>query len=513
MTTYKVLLIDDEPSALEAMELWIDWQALGFEIVGTCANGQAGLQMIRELAPDLVITDVNMPLLSGLEMVAAWQRAGGRETKFAILSGYSEFEYAQTAIRYGIHHYLLKPVFPEEAGEELRQIRLELEQEAHSRKCRQLAASEETAAVVKGLLLGQPSVQASPELPAGLPAHPGSWSVCLIQTEPQHYAEVRVRAAGLLTGITGAVLADMEAGSCAIVFGSASAEEGRRTFKRIADALRQGCPDIPLFIASGDNAAVLNSINHSYQTAKETLQHFFYRAPAAGLLMYEEISNIPFSSDYDHLKLADELAGFVNTLDLPGFRQAAASAASSFRAKHVSPGTVKKFIIHLVYRILELAPLPEEDTSRENYGEDRLSGLTSQLLTLDRLMNHLLAAAETGIGLLLQERDRRSHDVVRDINLYIREHYRESLTIQRLAEIFYLHPVYLGQLLIKKNGMGFNELLHNLRIEEAVKLLEDPGLKLSEIAEKAGYANYGQFLKQFERKMHLSPNEYRQAKF
>ncbi|MNE71728.1 TCP pilus virulence regulatory protein [compost metagenome] len=128
-------------------------------------------------------------------------------------------------------------------------------------------------------------------------------------------------------------------------------------------------------------------------------------------------------------------------------------------------------------------------------------------------MNHLLAAAETGIGLLLQERDRRSHDVVRDINLYIREHYRESLTIQRLAEIFYLHPVYLGQLLIKKNGMGFNELLHNLRIEEAVKLLEEPGLKLSEIAEKAGYANYGQFLKQFERKMHLSPNEYRQAKF
>lgn len=60
--------------------------------------------------------------------------------------------------------------------------------------------------------------------------------------------------------------------------------------------------------------------------------------------------------------------------------------------------------------------------------------------------------------------------------------------------------------------MGFNELLHSLRIEEAVKLLEERRLKLSEIAEKVGYANYGQFLKQFEKKMHLSPNEYRQAK-
>ncbi|KUP23293.1 helix-turn-helix domain-containing protein [Paenibacillus sp. DMB5] len=127
-------------------------------------------------------------------------------------------------------------------------------------------------------------------------------------------------------------------------------------------------------------------------------------------------------------------------------------------------------------------------------------------------MEYLLAFAEEVIRLLLQERGNRSQDVVRDINRYVQEHYRESLTIQRLAEIFYLHPVYLGQLLIKKNGIGFNELLHNLRIEEAARLLEERTLKLSEIAERVGYANYGQFLKQFEKKMHLSPNEYRQAK-
>ncbi|MNC43927.1 putative response regulatory protein [compost metagenome] len=103
--TYKVLLIDDEPSALEGMLLWIDWRELGFEICGTCGNGQEGLRLIGELDPDLVITDVNMPLLNGLEMIGAWQQAGGREIKFVILSGYSEFEYAQTAIRYGINHY------------------------------------------------------------------------------------------------------------------------------------------------------------------------------------------------------------------------------------------------------------------------------------------------------------------------------------------------------------------------------------------------------------------------
>jgi two-component system response regulator YesN len=127
-------------------------------------------------------------------------------------------------------------------------------------------------------------------------------------------------------------------------------------------------------------------------------------------------------------------------------------------------------------------------------------------------MGHLLACGEAVIELLLQERGRQSQDVVRDINHYIQEHYRESLTIQKLAEIFYLHPVYLGQLLIKRNGMGFNELLHCLRIDEAVKLLHEHNLKLSEIAERVGYANYGQFLKQFEKKMRVSPNEYRNTK-
>lgn len=72
--TYKVLLIDDEPGALEGMQLWIDWNKLGFEVCGTCSNGLEGLQQIQEQLPDLVVTDVNMPIMDGLEMIAAWRQ-------------------------------------------------------------------------------------------------------------------------------------------------------------------------------------------------------------------------------------------------------------------------------------------------------------------------------------------------------------------------------------------------------------------------------------------------------
>ncbi len=511
--TYKVLLIDDEPSALEGMLLWIDWRELGFEICGTCGNGQEGLRLIGELDPDLVITDVNMPLLNGLEMIGAWQQqAGGREIKFVIISGYSEFEYAQTAIRYGINHYLLKPVFPEEATEELREIYQELEQEERGRRFKQMAASEETAAAIKGLLYEQPAEKADPEFLASLPADICCWNVCLIQTAPQQYAEVRGTAAALIAGAPAMYLVDLEAGCCAIVFGSFSAGQESDAIRGIAASLQQECPGLTLFIAAGTSVPALTGITNSYRTAKETLQHFFYRASPAGFLMYYEIKDTPFSRQYDHIRMADELIGFINTLDLPGFRSAVDSAAHSFQEKLVAPEAVKKFVIHLIYRIRELTQVTENGKRVELLNEFQLPEIHHYRLTLSGLMGYLLTSGEAGIELLLEERGRRSRDIVRDINQYIQEHYRESLTIQKLAEIFYLHPVYLGQLLIKKNGIGFNELLHNLRIEEAARLLHEQKLKLSEVAEQVGYANYGQFLKQFEKKMKMSPNEYRNAK-
>lgn len=152
---YKVLLIDDEPSALEGMQLWIDWEELGFELCGTCGNGREGLRLMKLLEPDLVITDVNMPLMNGLEMIEAWQEQDAGRPKFVILSGYSEFEYARTAISYGISHYLLKPVFPEEAAEELREIHQELEQEANRRMIHEIASEEEAVALIRGLLYGK----------------------------------------------------------------------------------------------------------------------------------------------------------------------------------------------------------------------------------------------------------------------------------------------------------------------------------------------------------------------
>lgn len=510
---YRVLLIDDEPSALEGMLLWIDWQELGFEVCGTCSNGREGLQLMKELKPDLVITDVNMPLLNGLEMIAAWQQEGERKIKFVILSGYSEFEYAQTAISYGVNHYLLKPIFPEEAAGELREIYGELKQETRSLMLDLIASSEEGSTLIKELLNECSKDRTGTELYARMSEGISAWNMCLVQTAPEQYVEVRAKALALIAGKAAMYLVDLEAGIFGIVYGTSTLSPGSDIICKLPFALRSEFPGLPLFIASGAAAGSLRSIAGSYRTAKETLLHYFYHPEYQDVLTFKEIQKQKFSYHYDHIRLVDSLIGPVNTIDLAAYRQAVEEVASCFRESLVAPEIVMKFVIHIMYRIQELTPGKGGESEPKAAREPKLPEIQHAMMTLDGLMSRLRASGETVIEELLREQDMRSHGIVREINQYIEQHYRESLSIQKLAEVFFLHPVYLGQLLSKKNGINFNEQLHNLRIREAVKLLRENKLKLSEIAEQVGYANYGQFLKQFEKKMHMGPNDYRNAKF
>ncbi|OKP94977.1 response regulator [Paenibacillus sp. P46E] len=507
---YRVLLIDDEPSSLEGLMLWIDWEALGFDVCGTCSNGREGIEQMRQLQPDLVITDVNMPVMNGLEMVAAWRREEPEKIRFAILSGYSEFEYAQTAIRYGIHHYLLKPIFPEETAEELKAIHQELERDNRRLLMNQMASSETIAAGMKRMLLHKPDDQQAQVLPVGLPEGMDWWNILLLQTIPELYPELRGRVAALVAEQQAMYLVDLEAGSLAVVFGYGSRFPA--TAADMLAPLQQEYAGKPVFISLGAAGKSALHLAESYRTAKEAGLHFFYGTLPVGYISYQEINDNPFSYHYDHIRLMDAILAPVNTLDLERFRQAVDSAAHSFREQHVAPDVVKKLVIHLMYRMIGLTPEGGEGRRLLLPGSLDASEMPHTLLNLTQLMKLLSACGEACIEQLMQAQRQGSHGIVQEINQYIGEHYRESLTIQKLAEVFYLHPVYLGQLLRKKNGIPFNEQLHTLRIEKAADLLRQSTLKLSEIADQVGYTNYGQFLKQFEKKMGTGPGQYRNTK-
>jgi two-component system response regulator YesN len=126
---YKILIADDEANVREGIRDNLNWSELGFEVVGDFENGREVIQAAAQLQPDVVLTDINMPFVDGLE-VSRYLFEHFPRTKVIILTGYDEFEYAQQALKLKVHDYILKPNTANELRQILTRLKAELDEEA-----------------------------------------------------------------------------------------------------------------------------------------------------------------------------------------------------------------------------------------------------------------------------------------------------------------------------------------------------------------------------------------------
>lgn len=130
---YNVMLVDDEEEIRVAIEKKIDWAELDFNVVGSASNGWDALDMALERHPDVVLTDINMPFMNGLEF-SKRLKAELPDTKFVILTGYDEFEYAKEAIELSVVEYILKPVDSDELYQLFSRLKVRLDDESEKRR-------------------------------------------------------------------------------------------------------------------------------------------------------------------------------------------------------------------------------------------------------------------------------------------------------------------------------------------------------------------------------------------
>ncbi|MDR1748062.1 MAG: response regulator [Spirochaetaceae bacterium] len=135
---YKVIIVDDEDTIVTGLSQLLPWQKFGCEISATANNGESALSLIRELKPDILFTDIRMPGMDGLSLIAAF-RSEFPEMQITILSGYPEFEYAQRALHLGVANYLLKP----SRIDELESALMRMTEILNKRRDRAVAAEDE----------------------------------------------------------------------------------------------------------------------------------------------------------------------------------------------------------------------------------------------------------------------------------------------------------------------------------------------------------------------------------
>ena len=149
----RILIADDEMRVCKLIRYLVDWNSLGIEIIGEASNGKDALDFILQKKPDVVMLDIRIPKLSGLE-VAEQARKQGYQGKIIILSGYSDFKYAQEAIRYGVEYYLTKPIDEKELEDILVHVKGDLDTEAATENAREHYRRKAKDAILKDILSG-----------------------------------------------------------------------------------------------------------------------------------------------------------------------------------------------------------------------------------------------------------------------------------------------------------------------------------------------------------------------
>jgi len=504
---FKVIIVDDEPMALEVIKMAVDWEEYGFVIAGECSTGEEALNLSRQILPDLIVTDIRMPDMSGLELADHIVNDIDCNPLFILVSGYNDFEYAKKALQIGIRYYILKPIIEEDFCPVLMKVLGVLERREEFKKI----AAESTETVLdmffKNLLSGRLSNNRIDEgLPPDLlPYRDHFWSYAALYTNHADNGYDDLKKALQAYNKTDIRLFCVFHDTCLYGVILCSQKNNISLWLQL-DKIIHDIFEKKYYLAIGNSVHDIAELPASMAEAETALEHRFFHQPGS-ILYYWEIKNQSLNYSFNGVYYMDEFFDALKNLDHDRISSSITEMFDAFRRSYMAPEIIKMYCINIVYRsfaiigkmggISDNMPLPNK--------MDFL-GDNPTLIEIEKILREY-SRSFCRYAQSLKETD--ATPMQNKVETYIRTHYKKSLTIKEIARKLYIHPSYLGTQIHKWFGCGFTEYLHKLRMEEAAQLIMNTDLRIHEIATGLGYTSYNSFLEQFTRCFSMKPTEYR----
>ncbi len=515
---YKVLLVDDEPLCIEGLRMIVDWTAMGFELCGACNDGEAAIDSIKELSPQIVITDIRMPVMDGLALIQQAQGLAENKPLFIILSGYGEFEYAKKAMELGIKHYILKPIIKDDIVEVLLQVQCKLDNDKREKEISELYRSSAIADIFYRIIFGIQVKQDIEKLKEMLSEHPGGnlWVYLHVRTKEHNKLPEACKCGGNQVdciyddGRIYMLIQDQN--NFGVVIRRDENINLKTDIERVIEKLRTNFAEVfntGISVGVGIEVGCLKELKNSYKKACDAIAFQFFEG-AESVIFYEQIKNRSIEGWDENITGVDLIVNEIESLNQTNAERMINEAFDLFKSKLISPETVKMYSINLFYRLYELTDRSGGDSAEigEINGkcEPNFNGGSTDI---EEMRSHVLKYCRECCRYLKLIRESKSKSSIYKIDEYINRNFKSNITIKDMAKELFLHPVYLGQLIISKYRMNFNELVNKLRIEEACELIRTTEKPISQIAMELGYGSYAGFLIQFERRTGLKPTEYK----
>lgn len=507
---YTILIADDEKEEQEGVAFLLDELGYLFE-KAFAANGRIALNYLNEHPVDILFTDVRMPIMDGLTL-AKEARTRFPKLKIIIFSGYSEFEYARTAIQIGVASYILKPVNVDEFRKTMDEA---IAQIAESQKESQKLLRQEAYAR-KHLLFRLITLPPSPlsetisegnESPNGFETYRrmfllefenGFFDMEGLDFEQEILAQFPLEAEYLNLNMCQSLLLFQE-------------ERDTDFYLKMAGALFQWLTQTwgnRCYIAVSPDFFPCKSLSGIFRDLEEMMEYRFF-LPNTHIFSRERILDEFLLEAPAENQVLEQIKKDIGAKDFSALTMHLDLLCSKYERNPSFSQLYVKFIFSSLYRDL-VTELDGEAASEQhlNYTIDRLYR-SMDIHEIIRLLKDTVTSLESSWSGTLNGAS-RDVDIVK---AYIDSHYAEDLDLSVLAEQVFLSPRYLSTLFKRVTGCGINRYIKTVRMEKARELLEETSIKVVDLCEAVGFHNLSYFCQNFREFYGETPEKYRNSDY
>ncbi|MED3794537.1 response regulator [Niallia alba] len=445
-----LLIVDDGQYIVEYLKHLLDWRKLGVDLVETKTNSIEAKEILIGNKVDILISDIRMPEVSGLDLLQLIKDER-LKTKVVLLSGYSEFEYAQKAIRLGAADYLLKPVDKEDVEKTMQNVILAMENEKNEERI------EWDQFDGFGYLLS---------------------TICDNNHKIKDYnlfheylkeLEFCFFCASKLEQKEEMIIRDNVGGMESFIW-----RMGDRLFGMIQKVNMLSIKEKVNQVAFSDSFSLQK---------RNTVRHLFYQ-----FFFQESVS----SSDISKLR------SYVAFTKIKAKEWGSVKKEVVREFSLLSTKQQKLIYLHEVYNDLYFSDIKLRPTVVAHWMFDEID---NPEMGIQQLLNQLSRVEK--------ETKCTNNDIIRTIQMYIEEHLGDEISLSDLGKLVYLHPVYLSKLYKQETGENLSNYILHKRMEKAAKLLIESNLHVVDVSRIVGYKKSQYFIKLFKLQYGITPQQYR----
>ena len=495
------MVVEDEEKILNNICTRIESLDNAFEIVARAENGQEAIDRIEQFRPQVVFTDISMPVMGGMELIRRIRQVNP-STVIVIISGYSDFTYAREAIKYSVFNYLLKPLEDEALAETLFDIRQRLSYLGPGRK-RQIAYSDnyqlisdvEEEYYVSIVCLGNVIYDTTDEAV-------NNFYACRMKNI--HWNEIM---AEICPDDEEWMIIDENAVNQKIIeikAGDSREFDPDKMSKLLLESVARQT-ELPVNVCIGQRAVIRNELQDYVKRLRNVIRQKLVIGEQRIFYLEKEEKSRNDMIEIVKLKLNQYIKNYYINSDLDSFLNEVETIFKYMKNNHAPQATVEKICIY-VLRLLEFSKKGHEKDLLDDMGQqmiERICVSVSEKELFENLMQEFRSLNEC-------QDDRNEEDDEKNLLEYVDERYLIIESLEEVAEHFGYNYTYLSRIFKKKVGESMSRYITRKKIELAKEMIETkPEMRLSEISDLCGYNDSRYFSRVFKSETGLSPSEYK----